>query len=74
MVLFFGLVQWKANVRFSDIQILLGINVVGINTYLGIRAATLGYGEVSAIYYLSYFSLAIGLAILGVGLAQRIKG
>jgi hypothetical protein len=71
-ILICGLIQWKAHVKGSIIQIILGLILAVIYLFLGVRAFTLISGERSGVYYLAYFSLALGIAVFAVGVLQII--
>jgi hypothetical protein len=71
-ILIYGLLQWKAHVKGSIIQIILGLILAVIYLFLGVRAFTMISGERSGVYYLAYFSMALGIAVFVVGAFQII--
>ena len=80
-LLFFGLAiltcgyfQRKKIVHYANIQIINGLFISFVSGYLGIRAATMGYGEVSGVYYLVYIPMILGLLVFVVGVVQHIRG
>lgn len=68
-----ALVQLRSHIRFSVPQLILGLLIVVISAPLAIRAATLGHGEISVLYYIVYLIIPLGLAVFGLGVAQTIK-
>jgi hypothetical protein len=81
VLLFFGLViltcgffQRKAHIKYTGMQIAIGLIVAVISGSLGISAMIRGSGEISSIYYLSYLHLVLGLLVFVIGVAQIIRG
>jgi hypothetical protein len=68
-----GLVQFRSHLRFSVPQVIFGLLIVVISAFFAFKAATLGYGEVSIVYYLVYLVIPLGLAVFGLGIAQIVK-
>jgi hypothetical protein len=73
IMLICALFQLRAHIRFSGWQILLGIIITGGALFFSIRAATIGYGESSAIYYAMFGFLALGIVVAVIALLQLIK-
>lgn len=80
-LLFFGLAiltcgyfQKKKNARYAGIQVICGLVISLISGFLGIRAASIGYGEVSSLYFLVYLPLLLGLVVFVVGVIQLVRG
>lgn len=71
-ILICGLIQWKAQVKGSAVQIIMGLILAVMYLFLGVRAFTMISGERSGVYYLAYFSLALGIAVFAVGAFQII--
>jgi len=80
-LLFFGLAiltcgyfQRKKNARYAGIQIINGLFISFVSGFLAIRAASIGHGEVSGVYYLVYIPMILGLLVFVVGIVQLIRG
>lgn len=79
VLVFFGLVivtcgylQRKMHATFAGLQMIFGLIITVIYTTLGIRAATLGHLEYTAIYYFVYLLMIPGLAVSLLGIVQLI--
>jgi hypothetical protein len=72
-ILVCGYLQLRKKQREAGIQLVSGIVISGIAGFLAVRAATTGYGEISAVYYLAYVPLALGVIVLIVGITQFIR-
>ena len=67
-----GLFQYRAHIKGANFQIILGLIMTAIYIFLSVRAATLGYGERSTLYYLAYLTMALGMMVFIIGVAQII--
>jgi hypothetical protein len=65
-----GYFQRRKQAKGSAIQIINGLVISIVSGFLAIRAMARSYGEVSAVYYLAYIPLLIGLVVLVVGIRQ----
>ncbi|HEX9896044.1 MAG TPA: hypothetical protein VGA85_00065 [Dehalococcoidales bacterium] len=79
VLVFFGLVivicgylQRRIHAKFAGLQMIFGLIITIVYTALGIRAATLGHLEYSAIYYVVYVLLIPGLAVSLLGIVQLV--
>jgi hypothetical protein len=66
--------QMKSRIKLSGWQTLLGAVITLGALFFSVRAATLGHGEVSALYYTVYGFLALGIAVVILALVQLFKG
>jgi hypothetical protein len=80
VVVFFGFLiiicsylQRRMQVKYASLQMIFGLIIAIISLPFGIRAATLGHGEYSAIYYVVYLLLVPGIAVSLIGIAQLIN-
>jgi hypothetical protein len=67
-----GYLQRRMRAKFAGLQMIFGLIITIISTPLGIRAATVGHGEYSAIYYVVYLLLIPGLAVSLLGIVQLV--
>jgi hypothetical protein len=74
VILVCALFQMKSRIKLSGWQALLGAVITLGALFFSIRAATLGHGEVSALYYTVYGFLALGITAVIVALVQLFKG
>jgi len=74
VILVCALFQMKSRIKLSGWQTLLGVVLTIGALFFSIRAATLGHGEVSSLYYSVYGFLALGIAVVTVALVQLYKG
>lgn len=81
VLLFFGLViltcgyfQKKAHIKYTGIQIAVGLIIAGISGVLAIVATIKGSGEIPAVLFLSYLQIVLGLLVFAIGITQIIHG
>jgi hypothetical protein len=74
VIMICALFQVKSHIKLSGWQTLLGAVLTLGALFFSIRAATLGHGEISALYYAVYGFLALGIAVVIVALVQLFKG
>jgi hypothetical protein len=74
VILVCALFQMKSHIKLSGCQTLFGAVLTLGALFFSIRAATLGHGEISALYYAVYGFLALGIAVVIVALVQLYKG
>jgi hypothetical protein len=74
VILVCALFQVKSRIKLSGWQTLLGALLTLGALFFSIRAATLGHGEISALYYAVYGFLALGIAVVIVALVQLFRG
>jgi hypothetical protein len=79
LLVFFGLIivtcgylQHRMQVKFAGLQMIFGLIITIAYTVLGIRAATLGHLEYTAVYYIVYPLLIPGLVVSLQGIIQLI--
>jgi hypothetical protein len=72
LILGCALLQMRGHVRYSGWQVVFGSILTAGAAFFTIRAATLGYGERSALYFAVYALLALGAAVFITGLIQLI--
>jgi hypothetical protein len=65
-----GYFQRRRQMEGAAVQLVNGVIIAIISGFLAIRAVRLGYGEVSAVYYLAYIPLILGLVVFVVGIRQ----
>jgi len=53
----------KTHTKYAWLNIVSGLAIVIISTFLSVRAITIEHGQPSSIYYLAYLILALGLAL-----------
>ena len=80
VILFFGLAiitcgyfQRKTHTKYAWVNIVSGLAIVIISAFLSVRAITIEHRQPSSIYYLAYFILPLGLAVLVAGFFQIEK-
>jgi hypothetical protein len=72
LILALALWQAKKHIRFSGWQTIFGGILTAGVAFFTIRAATLGSGERSVLYYAVYALLALGAAVFITGFIQLI--
>ncbi len=79
LLVFFGLIivtcgylQRRMHAKFAGLQMIFGLIITIIYAALGIRAATLGHLEYTAIYYFVYLLMIPGLAVSLLGIVQLV--
>ncbi len=65
-----AILQKKAHIRFSCLQVLLGTVITSTALFFSIRAATIGHFEYSALYYVVYALAGLGVVVCIVGFCQ----
>lgn len=80
VVVFFGFLiiicsylQRRMQVKYASLQMIFGLIIAMISLPFGIRAATLGHGEYSVLYYGVYVLLVPGIAVSLIGIVQLIN-
>jgi hypothetical membrane protein len=68
-----GYLQRRMHVKYAILQMIFGLTITIISMPLVIRAAALGHGEYSTIYYFVYLLLIPGLAVSLLGVFQLVQ-
>jgi uncharacterized integral membrane protein len=71
----FGLAMAQAarHMRFANLQMICGVAILIISSFLYGRASAFSYGETSNVYRLAYLILAVGLSVAAIGVIQLFK-
>jgi len=73
VIIICGYLQRRIGVKYAGFQVILGLIITIISLLFGIRAATLGHGGYSVLYYGVYVLLVPGIAVSLIGIAQLIQ-
>lgn len=72
-VFILAMAQATRRMRFSYLQMVCGVAIIGIMAFLYGRVTAFSYGIESRIFRISYLTMAVGIVVAMTGIIQLIK-